>query len=101
MQRLIAALLFTVTTSASALTTVPFDAYCVDYKHIADMIAEHEEKPILTGVSVRMVRGQEVPIPMVIYSSRRTENTFSIVEKVNDDTFCVVSLGYNLTPYTK
>lgn len=99
MRGFIAALLLCATTSASAIITVSIDAYCVDKKTISGMLVEYDEKPLLTGISVRDLNNQDVPIAMVIYASRKAENSFTILEKVNDDLYCIISVGNNLKPY--
>lgn len=101
MQRIIAATLFTITSSASAIVTVPIDTYCIDKDHLVDMIAEYEEKPLLTGASVRNINGKDVTVPLVVFVSKKTDNSFSVVEKINDETYCVLAIGSNLKPYTK
>jgi uncharacterized membrane protein len=100
MEKYLAALAFvTLPAQAQEVLNVPIDAYCVTKDHMAGILAEHEEKPMLIGVSVRNVNNKEVSVPMVIFFNKDSRS-FTIAEKVNDR-YCVIALGEKLSPYTK
>lgn len=100
MEKYLAALAFvTLPVQAQEVLNVPIDAYCVTKDHMAGILAEHQEKAMLIGVSVRNVNGNEVSVPMVVFVNPETKS-FTIAEKVNDR-YCVVALGEKLSPYTK
>jgi hypothetical protein len=100
MEKYLAALAFvTLPVQAQEVLNVPIDAYCIIKDHMARILAEHQEKPMLVGVSVRYVNGNEISVPMVVFVNPETKS-FTIAEKVNDK-YCVVALGEKLSPYTK
>lgn len=100
MEKYIAALAFvTLPVQAQEVVSVPIDAYCVTKNHMTGILAEHQEKAMLVGVSVRNINGNEVSVPMVVFVNPETKS-FTIAEKVNDR-YCVVALGEKLSPYTK
>lgn len=100
MEKYLAALAFvTLPVQAQEVLNVPIDAYCVTKDHMTGILAEHQEKAMLIGVSVRNVNGNEVSVPMVVFVNPETKS-FTIAEKVNDR-YCVVALGEKLSPYTK
>lgn len=101
MRGYIAAVVLSVTTSVSAVTTVPVDVYCMDRKGLWEMIERYNEKPLLLGTSIREIKGKEVEIPLVLYASREGENSFSVVEKLGDDTFCIVAIGTDMKPFIR
>ena len=82
------------------VTTVQVDAYCVNTQSLYQIITEHEEKPMLTAISVRMIRDSEVPLATVLYVNPDTKS-WTLVEKIRDDLYCVVGMGDNIKPYTK
>jgi len=100
MEKYLAALVFvSLPAFSQEIITVPIDAYCVTKDHMAEILAEHEEKALMVGVSVRNVNNTEVTSPMVIFVNPETRS-FTIAEKVNDR-YCVVGMGEKLKPYTR
>ena len=100
MEKYLAALAFVaLPIQAQEVVTVPIDAYCLSKEHMTEVIMEHEEKAMLTGVSVRSINNKEIAVPMVVFVNSETK-TFTIAEKVND-LYCVVVMGEKLTPYMK
>jgi hypothetical protein len=87
-------------TNLDNVTTVQVDAYCVNTQSLYQIITEHGEKPMLTAISVRMIRDSEVPFATVLYVNSETKS-WTLVEKIRDDVYCVVGMGDNIKPYTK
>jgi hypothetical protein len=99
MEKYLAALAFvSLPAFSQEVITVPIDAYCLTKDHMAEILAEHEEKALLVGVSVRNVNRKEVSSPMVIFANSQT-GSFTIAEKVNN-LYCVTSMGEKIKPYT-
>jgi len=82
------------------VTTVQVDAYCINTQSLYEMIKEHDEKPMLTAISVRMIKNSEVPLATVLYVNPDTKS-WTLVEKIRDDVYCVVGMGDNIKPYSK
>jgi ADP-glucose pyrophosphorylase len=100
MEKYLAALAFvSLPTFAQEVITVSIDAYCITKQHMAEILAEHQEKPMLVGVSIRNVNNKESSFPMVIFVNSET-NSFTIAEKVNDY-YCVTSMGEKIKPFER
>ena len=98
---LVAAFLLSTTpvNTLNDVTTVTMDTYCINTASLYEMIKKYEEKPMLTAISVRMVRDKEVPLATVLYVNADTKS-WTLVEKVRDDYYCVIGMGDNIKPYT-
>jgi hypothetical protein len=69
------------------------DLACVSLKQLVEVTNKYDELPLLRGTSVR----NGVTQVLVMYANTET-GSFTMVEKVGDDSFCVLSVGGNFQP---
>jgi hypothetical protein len=98
MKNLIATLLLLPTLAFSqnnGIQNLKFDAQCVDARTLAVFLAEFGEKSIFRGVSSRETRNGVIENITVFYFNRETMS-WTMVERIASDTFCVIGTGTNI-----
>jgi hypothetical protein len=90
---------FTNISIASDITKFPTEMVCATEKALESVLDEFGEIPFATMMSMR-----EVPVlgvtanSMVIFVNPKTKS-YTIVERIGKDLYCVVALGENIEPY--
>ncbi len=84
---------------ASDITKFPTEMVCATEKALESVLDQFGEIPFATMTSMR-----EVPVlgitanPIVIFVNPKTKS-YTIVERIGKELYCVVALGENIEPY--
>ena len=102
MNRFSVVLALSIVTSGCAanppLVTRPMDAICVDAATLAQTLANYGEKPAITMGTNREIAGKTESLATVLFINYTTK-TWTMAERINDDLFCVTSVGTQVQPY--
>lgn len=89
---LLSLLFFPISLSAQQIINSP-QAICGTSKDLNTLIEHTKENPVINGQSYRQLQsGQFILIDFVIFYNEQ-EKTYTFVEKMNDDLYCVISFG--------
>lgn len=77
---------------------VKMDAICGTEKQITKVLDHFEEKPMLAMLSERDGGRQQQMAVLFVNPKTRT---YTLVEELPNDIYCVVSMGKGLMPYTE
>lgn len=83
---------------ASDVVQFPTRLACTDYKTIIKNVDKFKEKPFAIMESFRDFNGTVLTTTTLLFVNPKTKS-YTMVEKFNDDLYCVVSMGENLEPY--
>lgn len=73
-------------------------AACFSLKETASLLNEFNEEPFVTGRSVRLNPANEaIQTAVIIFANPQTK-TWTIVEKIEDQLYCVLATGTHLQP---
>jgi succinyl-CoA synthetase alpha subunit len=89
-------LLALVSVEARAVERATYEAVCMNHLQLAEITNTFGEIPVARGVSVPLGKKDTV-FTTVIFVNPQT-NTFTIVEQVTDDRYCVIVLGTEFQP---
>lgn len=90
-----------ISSQAVAQNSQRYDAVCINIDSLAELVDEFGEDPSLVMTSIRETqRGGQVEIPTVLFVNYETK-TWTMVERVTKDRFCVIATGENIKPYVK
>jgi len=89
-----------IATQAFAQNSQRYEAICIKVESLAEVVTEFGEEPSLTMISVRETQRGQVEIPTVLFINYETKS-WTMVERVDKDRFCVVATGENIKPYVK
>ena len=78
--------------------TVKFDAYCMTTQALGKILAKYEEQPMMSMIVGREVGGQSMEFVTIMFANPRS-GTWSLVERVGEDAFCVTATGTKIAPY--
>jgi hypothetical protein len=89
---------FAMTLTQAQQISVP--AYCVSSQDLQDSLTEWKELPTAQGKSLRKVDKDTVTGKLVIFINPKT-GTWTIVEELTKDKFCVIAMGEEFSPVPK
>jgi hypothetical protein len=95
MKKLLATLILlpTLAFSQNSVQTLKFDAHCVNGQTLNQYLQNYGEQPVFRVTSNRDTRsGEVVGIASVFYLNRETMS-WTIVERIDEDRFCVIGTG--------
>ena len=93
MKKIVLAMLSSMCVYAQAQTAyLPVE--CGTLKDLTTVLTEYEEKPFATGETKRQTRGSEKTHVVLMFVNSKT-GTWTVVEKVGDDKYCVLTGGTN------
>lgn len=97
---LLLALSSTVHTQVSnEIRIIKFDAACGTEDQINVLINQYGERPLLQMVSERDTSAGEIQSLTIIFANPKTRS-YTIVERMTDNVFCVTGTGIGISPYT-
>lgn len=97
MEKYLAAALLLFATTAHSTVVSSFRVICTDPSEFASTMENYGEKPLVRGVSNRVL--EDVPFQaLVVVFMNPTTRTFTIAEKVNESTICSISMGEEIEP---
>lgn len=79
---------------------VNFPIPCTDIKTLAVVLEQFEEKAAMTMTTSREVSGNIIESPTILFVNYKTK-TWTLAEKITDDSYCVIATGDNIKPYLK
>jgi hypothetical protein len=80
---------------------VNFPATCVSAEEMIKMLIVFDEKVSLNMISTREgADGKTVRHPTLLFINYETKS-WTLIEKIPTDEFCVIASGENVTPYIK
>lgn len=100
MKNLITILLLSVSSFSFAQTSKNIKLDCYPLKDIVLELQKYKEKPLLMGNSVRPNGNSAQGSPLIIFMNTEAR-TWTIIEKANDENYCIVALGDHLSPIVK
>lgn len=80
------------TTPVMAQNLVSMPVECGSQSALSAMLKKYDEQPVMMFSSTRMVRQEVADVPAVLFVNPVT-TTWSLVEQVSDDVYCVVAQG--------
>lgn len=78
------------------LSTHLYPTICMNETQLKTVLNEFEEDPMARGLS-RPVIGEDTVMSLVIFLNSKT-NSFTIVEKIEENKYCILTLGSNFEP---
>jgi hypothetical protein len=86
---------------ANEVIKLPTDLVCGSESGISEVLEKYGEIPFATMTAFREIPGEGFTNnPMVIFVNPKTK-TFTIIERITKNIYCVVSLGDNINPYVE
>ncbi len=73
---------------------------CSDEKTVLKVINESGETPMLKMTNLRYTNGMPTENVSILFMNIETK-TWTLVERFNEETFCVIGLGNEIIPYGK
>lgn len=98
MRKLLSTLFFIPTLAIASVDVVHFESICVSQKVIEETLIEHGEKAFVTAVVHRLEGEKKVFHPVVIFMNPHTK-TWTVVERVDKNTFCIIAVGSKIEPF--
>lgn len=86
-----------ISAQASAIEQVPLPVFCVNYDTLERTLDEYKEIPFVRGKSQRGTDNDPDDYVMVLFVNRETK-TWTLVEQVEPDYYCVIGVGKNFEP---
>lgn len=83
---------------ASDPEVVLFEALCTDSKSISATVGEYGELPFLTASGHRVDRDRKKYNPTFLFLNPQSKS-WTMVEKVDENIFCVIAAGTKMEPY--
>jgi len=98
MKSIFAAGLILLCTAAQSQEIIGFTAYCLNGKDLESLVGKYDELPFVRGTSKRSVDGTDIDITTILYINQKTL-TFTLVENVAPEKYCIISMGTKLEPF--
>ena len=80
------------TTPIMAQELVSMPVECGSRQALSAMLKKYDEQPVMMFSSTRLIRQAATEVPAVLFVNPVT-TTWSLVEQVDDDIYCVVAQG--------
>jgi hypothetical protein len=86
---------------ADEVIKLPTELVCASEAGMSEVLDKYGEIPFATMTAFREIPGAGFTNnPMVVFVNPKTK-TFTIIEQITKDIYCVVSLGDNISPYVE
>ena len=100
---ILASLVLTVLSSPSRASEpnaaiIKIEIPCGTLESVGDVLKKHGELPALTATGVRQIGEQFITVPVVLFINPKTKS-WTLVESIRDNFYCVPALGHEMTPY--
>ena len=82
------------------LQVVKIDAYCMSEDTMSEITEKYQERPLLAMKSAREVSGKSLEFITILFANSKT-SSWTLVEQVTENVYCVVATGDKLMPYSK
>jgi hypothetical protein len=86
--------------AAQEVITVDIPAMCVGIAPLSEMLGEFGETPAMVMTSKREIQGTAMSNNIVLFVNFK-EKTYTLVERVAKDTYCILAIGDSIRPYSK
>ena len=97
-KKLLSTFLFVPALAMAEAEVIHFESICADLETLENTVTKFGEKPFITAVGHRQIDNKKVYHPVVFFMNPETKS-WSIVEKLNEDTYCMIALGSKMQPY--
>ncbi len=102
LKQILASLALTVgiihTSIASESVVINTKTSCVSYPTLTEVLEKYGEIPFVSMTAYRSARGDTVVhLPAIMFVNPTTKS-YTLVEKFNDELYCVISIGEKLNP---
>ena len=97
-KKLLSTLLFLPALAIAQIETVHFESICTTSSTIEKTLKKFGEKPFITALGHRQIGDKNVFHSIVIFMNVETK-TWSMFEKVDDDSYCIIAVGSKIEPY--
>jgi len=77
---------------------VPFQAYCMPLERLQTLMTKYSEVPMINMSSTRIMSDGTAKHYGTTLFANAKESSWTLVEQVDEKTYCVVAAGMNLTP---
>lgn len=84
--------------ASDELVNLPSNLICLTEKQLESTLTEYDEVPSMTMISNRIVAGKEIVSSTVLFINYQTRS-WTLVEKVAKDMYCISGLGANIEPF--
>lgn len=99
--KFIAALLLLVPLTVLAdVKVINLPIYCISIETLSEVLEKHGEEAAMTMSSSRDIQDQIITSSTVLFVNFKTK-TWTMVERLTNDNYCVIAIGDNITPFTK
>lgn len=75
-----------------------FQTICLNAKDLTNLVGEFKEVPFARGISTPVIGEGALSLVLFLNPDKKT---FTIVEKVKDDTYCILAVGGSFEPVPK
>ena len=79
------------------IATTMYPAVCVDAESLSKTVDEFQELPFARGLSNSLGNAEAPPLSLVIFMNPKTRS-WTIVERVNPDRYCIMAVGSGFEP---
>jgi hypothetical protein len=86
--------------AAEQVTTINIPAMCVDIKSLTELVDEFAEIPAMVMTSKRDINGTAISNNVVLFVNFK-EKSYTMVERVAKDIYCILAVGDDIQPYQK
>jgi hypothetical protein len=100
MKLLLALFLLIPLTVLADVKIINLPIYCVNVKTLSEVLEKHGEEAAMTMSSSRDIQDQIITSSTVLFVNFKTK-TWTMVERLTNDNYCVIAVGDNITPFTK
>lgn len=78
--------------------TVEFSSYCMSEKQLTNLLQKYKEVPMFTMSSTRVLNEKMIRHSPTTLFANPKEGSWTLVEKVMDELYCVIATGMGITP---
>jgi hypothetical protein len=82
-------------------TVIRFPAACASSDNIAEAISKFDESPAMTMISQRTQESGPGTANYTLLFINYETKSWTLIERMADDVFCVIAAGTNIAPYVK
>ena len=82
----------------AATTEGSIPVVCADKLTMSQLLEQYGERAMLTMISHRQINGETAQVPTVLFVNRDTQS-WTLVERPQPETYCIVAVGDNVRPY--
>jgi len=82
------------------LDKVKFDAFCGNGDKMAQVVDHYKERAMIDFKSQRIINGEVMTFTAVLFANPK-DGSWTWIEKITDDSYCIISTGDRMTPHVQ